>query len=329
MSSIAALFASLPRPELSAKTGFSGGRTNRDGDRRDDEAYLTAQEAKARFLLFDGAALVEGDHGPSTGVSGGMYHRSLRDDVDLQTRVYCGQDSDGPVFGYALISSESTADVGGLATTPPTQQPLRPFAETFPILDHHLGLLAEAASLTGWHRRHQFCAKCGGTTVNEQAGWRRRCTACGAMHFPRTDPVVIMNIVDPATGDVLMGRQERFPVGMFSCLAGFVEPGETLEDAVRREVLEEAGIPLGQVTYKASQPWPFPSTLMMGFEAHALARDITLDEAELVEARWFTREELRTVAPRERSPEIEAQGLMTIPPELAIARTLLDDYLGL
>ncbi len=324
MSRIATLFASLPRPELSAQTGFSGGRTNRDGDRRDDEAYLADQEANARFVLFDGAALVEGDHGP-----GEMYHARLRDDVDPQTRVYCGQDGDGPIFGYAIASRESTADVGGLATTPPAQQPLRPFAETFPILDHHLGLLAEAASLTGWHRRHLFCAKCGGTTLNEQAGWRRRCTACGAMHFPRTDPVVIMNVIDPATGDVLMGRQERFPPGMFSCLAGFVEPGETLEDAVRREVLEEAGISLGRVTYKCSQPWPFPSTLMMGFEGEALGRDLTLDEAELAEARWFTHEELRAIAPIERSAETEASGQHTIPPKLAIARTLLDDYLGL
>ena len=318
MSSVAALFASLPRAELSARTGFSGGRTDRHGDRRDDVAFLEAQEANARFLVFDGAALVEGDHGPAA-----MYHTALPQGADLRTRVYCGQDEDGPVFAYALASTDSTADIGGLATTPPAQQPLRPLAESFPVLDHHLGLMAEAASLTGWHRRHGFCAKCGGITHNEQGGWRRRCKACDAMHFPRTDPVVIMNVVDPATGDVLMGRQERFPEGMFSCLAGFVEPGETLEDAVRREVLEEAGIPLGTVTYKASQPWPFPSTLMMGFEAHALSREITLDETELAEARWFPLEELRAIAPNPR-----ASGLLSIPPALAIARVLLDDYLG-
>jgi NAD+ diphosphatase len=324
MSSVAALFASLPRSELSAQTGFSGGRTDRHGDRRDDVAFLEAQEAKARFILFDGAALVEGDHGPN-----GMYHAVLSDEVDPETRVYCGEDADGPVYAYTLNATDSTEDVGGLATTPPAQQPLRPFAETFDILDHHLGLLAEAASLTGWHLRHKYCAKCGGPTRNEQAGWRRRCEDCGAMHFPRTDPVVIMNVVDPQTGDVLMGRQERFPEGMFSCLAGFVEPGETLEDAVRREVLEEAGIPLGRITYKASQPWPFPSTLMMGFEGEALAREITLDEAELAEARWFSMDELRAIAPRQRTPETEAAGLVTIPPKLAIARALLDDYLGL
>ncbi len=318
MTDVAKLLASLTRSELSARTGFSGGRTDRHGDQRDDVAFLDAQEARARFLIFDGAALVDGTNGP-----GGMYHSSLSADVDRETRVYCGEDLQGPIYAYALQSSESTADVGGLATTPPSQQPLRPFAETLPILDHHLGLLAEAASLTGWHRRHLFCAKCGGKTHNEQAGWRRRCGDCGTMHFPRTDPVVIMNVVDPTTGDVLLGRQERFPPGMFSCLAGFVESGETLEDAVRREVLEEAGIPLGRVVYKASQPWPFPSTLMIGFEGEALARDITIDEAELAEARWFSKDELRAMAGNPRQ-----EGYNFIPPKLAIARALLDDYMA-
>lgn len=317
VDNLAALFASLPRAELSARTGFSGNRVNRDGDRRDDAALMARLEAQARFILFDGAALAEGDHGPR-----GLFHRACPTDIDPQTRVYCGRDEAGPVFAYALASPEGLADLSGLATTPPAQQPLRPFAETFETLDPHLGLLAEAASLTGWHRRHVFCAKCGHRTQNEQAGWRRGCASCGTQHFPRTDPVVIMNVVDPTSGDVLLGRQGRFPPGMFSCLAGFVEAGETLEDAVRREVLEEVGVPLGAVTYRCSQPWPFPSTLMVGFEAHALSRQITLDEAELAEARWFSRAELRAIAPNPRQ-----EGLLSIPPPLAIARALLDDYL--
>lgn len=316
---IAALFASLPRPELSAKTGFSGNRVNRHGDRRDDNAFMTAQEETARFVIFDGAAIVPGDTGQHD-----LFHGARPATIHPESRVYCGEDALGPIFAYTLIPTDETDDMGGLATTAPSQQPLRPFAELFDPLDADLGLLAEAASLTGWHMRHKHCAKCGGMTVNEQGGWRRTCSHCGTMHFPRTDPVVIMNVVDPATGDVLMGRQERFADGMFSCLAGFVEPGESLEDAVRREVLEEAGIPLGRITYKASQPWPFPSTLMMGFEGEALAREITLDETELVEARWFSKEELRDIAPNPRDA-----GLTSIPPKLAIARTLLDDYLGL
>lgn len=315
---IAALFASLPRAELSAKTGFSGSRVNRHDDRRDDHAFLDAQEDKARFVIFDGAAIVPGKDGQH-----GLFHAKRPSTVHPESRVYCGEDAAGPIYAYTLIPTDDTDDMGGLATTAPSQQPLRPFAELFDPLDADLGLLAEAASLTGWHMRHKYCAKCGGNTVNEQGGWRRSCQTCETMHFPRTDPVVIMNVVDPKTGDVLMGRQERFPEGMFSCLAGFVEPGETLEDAVRREVLEEAGIPLGRVTYKASQPWPFPSTMMMGFESEALAREITLDEVELAEARWFTKEELREFAPNPRDA-----GLISLPPKLAIARALLDDYLA-
>lgn len=315
--STAHLFASLPRSELSARTGFSGNRLNRHGDRRDDVDFIAELETRARFILFEGAALIKGTEGPN-----GLYHRSLAHDMDPETRVFCGEDEDGPIFAYSRAPIEPADDVGGLATTPPSQQPLRPFAESLPILDHHLGVLAEAASLTGWHLRHKYCAKSGGKTVNEQAGWRRSCPQNGTMHFPRTDPVVIMNVVDPGTGDVLLGRQGRFPPGMFSCLAGFVESGETLEDAVRREVLEEAGVPLGEVTYRCSQPWPFPSTLMMAFEGKALSRDLTLDEAELAEARWFSRQEIRQMAVNPRE-----EGFNTIPPKLAIARTLLDDYL--
>ena len=319
---LAALFATLPRPELSARTGFSGNRLNRHGDRRDDAAFLAARLEAARFLVFDGAALVEGDAGPQR-----LYHRTLPVEADPQTLVYLGSDTRGPIAACTLRPTAQTSDVGGLATTPPSQQPLRPFAERFGILDGDLGILAEGASLTGWHHRHRFCARCGGETDSEQGGWRRGCRACGAQHFPRTDPVVIVNIVDPASGDVLMGRQGRFPPGMFSCLAGFLEAGETLEDAVRREVLEEVGVPLGRVTYRASQPWPFPATLMVGFEAEALGRTITLDEAELEEARWFSRAELAAIAHNPRSEASSATVLVTIPPPLAIARTLLDAWL--
>ncbi|MEM1289162.1 MAG: NAD(+) diphosphatase, partial [Pseudomonadota bacterium] len=274
-------------------------------------------ERRARFILFEGAALIEGDLEPN-----GLYHSRLTEQMDPETRVFCGEDEIGPVFAYSRAPSEPADDVGGLATTPPSQQPLRPFAEALPILDHHLGVLAEAASLTGWHLRHKFCAKSGGRTVNEQAGWRRSCPQSGTMHFPRTDPVVIMSVVDRKSGDILLGRQSRFPPGMFSCLAGFVESGETLEDAVRREVLEEAGVPLGDVTYRCSQPWPFPSTLMMAFEGEALSRELTLDEEELVEAKWFSRAEIRQMGMNPRDGNHD-----TIPPKLAIARSLLDDYL--
>ncbi|MDF2687323.1 MAG: pyrophosphatase [Microvirga sp.] len=154
-----------------------------------------------------------------------------------------------------------------------------------------LGMLAMAKSLLDWHRRHRFCANCGAPTQPAQAGFRRDCAACGAQHFPRTDPVVIMLVT---RGDkCLMGRQPRFPEKMYSCLAGFLEQGETIEDAVRRETFEEAGIRVGAVRYLASQPWPFPSNVMIGCIGEALTDDIAFDGEELEDARWFTKDDIR------------------------------------
>jgi len=153
-----------------------------------------------------------------------------------------------------------------------------------------VGPLGEAKAVLDWHARHRFCAQCGGQTVAGASGWRRECTACGAMHFPRTDPVVIMLVT---RGDsCLLARQARFAPGMYSCIAGFVEPGETLENAVRRESWEEAGLRIGTVRYLASQPWPFPSSIMVGCIAEALGDEITLDATELEEGRWFPRAEV-------------------------------------
>jgi NAD+ diphosphatase len=154
-----------------------------------------------------------------------------------------------------------------------------------------LGMLAMAKSLLDWHRRHRFCANCGAATQPAQAGFRRDCSSCGAQHFPRTDPVVIMLIT---RGDrCLMGRQPRFADRMYSCLAGFLEPGETIEEAVRRETFEEAGIRVGAVRYMTSQPWPFPSNIMIGCIGEALTDEISFDGEELEDARWFTKDDVR------------------------------------
>ena len=157
-------------------------------------------------------------------------------------------------------------------------------------------ILAEARSLLDWHARHRFCAQCGSPTNVASAGWVRRCPDCRASHFPRTDPVVIMLAV--RHDRALLGRNRRRAGARFSCLAGFVEPGETLEEAVRREVREEAGIRCGRVRYLATQPWPFPSSLMIGFLAEALTEEITVDPEELAEARWFSRDEIREMVAR-------------------------------
>jgi NAD+ diphosphatase len=150
------------------------------------------------------------------------------------------------------------------------------------------GNAAAAKGIFGWHGSHRFCARCGQPSEVADAGWRRACPACGAQHFPRTDPVVIMLILHGNA--VLLGRSASWPPGMYSLLAGFMEPGESIEAAVRREVLEEAGVPVGRVDYLSSQPWPFPSSLMIGCRGLALRREIRRDPAELEDARWVSRE---------------------------------------
>jgi len=178
-----------------------------------------------------------------------------------------------------------------------------------------IGMFGQAKALMHWHVRHGHCANCGAATRVAAAGWRRECDSCKAQHFPRTDPVVIMLAVD---GDnCLLGRQARFPKAMYSCLAGFLEPGETIEDAVRREIFEEAGILCGDVAYLASQPWPFPASLMIGCIARATTFEVARDDEELEEARWFSREEVRAMYEK-RHPD----GLM-FPNRMAIAHHLL------
>lgn len=162
-------------------------------------------------------------------------------------------------------------------------------------------LAATAKALIGWHGTHGFCARCGSRSDIAKAGWQRDCPECGAHHFPRTDPVVIMLVTHG--NDVLLGRSPGWPEGMFSLLAGFVEPGETMEAAVRREVFEEAGIAVGRVGYLASQPWAFPASLMFGCEGEALTRDIRIDPAELEQALWVPRERLMEIFAG-RDPEV-------------------------
>lgn len=179
-------------------------------------------------------------------------------------------------------------------------------------------LLALARAMLFWHSRHRFCGLCGSPTRSEEAGHMRRCTdpGCNTMHFPRTDPAVIMLVTD---GDrALLGRSGRFPPGMYSTLAGFVEPGESLEDAVAREVREESGIEVGPVIYHSSQPWPFPANIMLGFHAEAVTTGITVDYGELQDARWFERNWLLTHADDDS---------FRLPRRDSIARRLVEDWL--
>jgi NAD+ diphosphatase len=181
------------------------------------------------------------------------------------------------------------------------------------------GLLAYARGLMHWHQRHRYCGVCGSATETREAGHMRRCPnpACGAEHHPRTDPAVIMRVEHG--GRILLGRQKQWPPGMYSVLAGFVEPGESLEDAVRREVLEEVGLKLIEVRYHSSQPWPFPASIMLGFTAIAAQDAFEVDKEELETARWFTREELLA------SPEDDSFRLSR---RDSIARRLVDDWIA-
>lgn len=186
------------------------------------------------------------------------------------------------------------------------------------IATEDASLAVHAVGLARWHQTHQFCARCGSATDVIKAGHSRMCPSCGTEHFPRTDPAVIMLITDGRERAIL-GRQPSWPAGYFSTLAGFVEPGESVIDAVRREVMEEVGVVVGPVEYAGSQPWPFPSSLMLGFQGIAESTDITVDGDELEEARWFTRAEIT---------ELTAAGELMLPPSVSISRWLVERWHG-
>ena len=229
----------------------------------------------------------------------------------------------GTLDGRPVLATLAPADAADLFQDDPAYlvSDLRSIAVKGLVGESELGILAMAKSLLDWHRRHRFCSTCGAASAPAQAGFRRDCTACGTQHFPRTDPVVIMLISD---GDrCLLGRQPRFVPGMYSCLAGFLEPGETIEDAVRRETFEEAGIRVGAVSYVLSQPWPFPSSLMIGCIGEALTRDITIDREELEDARWFPKDEIRLMVERRHPDELFAAT------PIAIAHHLIRHWAGM
>ncbi|MEU3556797.1 NAD(+) diphosphatase [Streptomyces fragilis] len=186
------------------------------------------------------------------------------------------------------------------------------------LSDRDAGLMVHAVALENWQRLHRFCSRCGGRTVIAAAGHVRRCPKCGAEHYPRTDPAVIMAVTDD-DDRILLGRQVHWPEGRFSTLAGFVEPGESIEAAVRREVFEEAGVIIGDVSYVASQPWPFPSSLMLGFMARATTTHTQVDGEEISEARWFSRDELTAAF---------ASGEVLPPYGISIAARLIENWYG-
>ena len=281
---------------LAETVTFGGSGLDRAAHLRSDAAKLAGLWPnacvlalwKGRPLLTEGLAIAwRGFDAPLAGKS--------------DTAIFLGLSDDTPIFAQdvsAWVPEASIAPSSGFFDTQIQRHPDLPQSVGFHELRAVMAqlspldaeLCATARALMEWHRSHGFCSTCGAISVPTHAGWQRTCTVCTTSHFPRTDPVVIMLITHG--NRLLLGRGPTWPEGMYSLLAGFIEPGETIEAAVRREVFEESGIRVGQVSYLSSQPWPFPASLMLGCQGQALSETITLDPAELQDARWVTREEL-------------------------------------
>jgi NAD+ diphosphatase len=234
--------------------------------------------------------------------------------------------ADGVAWFAADLSALDETGASAIAAHAPRPASFMDLRQAGALMERREGtLLAYARGILHWHQRHRFCGACGSPTASRHGGHMRACTnaACGAEHFPRTDPAVIMLVTRPARrgnpgmGQCLLARQPHWPTGMYSSLAGFVEPGESLEEAVRREVLEETGVIVDAVLYRASQPWPFPSSLMLGFRAIAETDTITIDGHELEDARWFTRDDIARVDKSD----------LKLSRKDSIARWLIEDWL--
>jgi NAD+ diphosphatase len=230
--------------------------------------------------------------------------------------IFLGLRDGAPLFGMGI---SATAVESLLPRDDVKVSELRGMAMQGVVPPGQLSAIAMAKSLVNWHQRHGYCANCGTRTGMREGGWKRECPNCKAEHFPRTDPVVIMLV---ELGDkVLLGRQKQFPAGMYSCLAGFVEAAETIEDAVRREIFEESGIRCTDVNYYMTQPWPYPSSLMIGCTARATSEDIVVDRTELEDARWFDRAEASLMIRRQHPDGLAG------PHPFAIAHHLLGRWL--
>ena len=299
-----------PKPHL----GYTESRLARVAERRRDAVAAAAMsaDANAGVYLMGGEMIVLKQDTPCEALFTFEEARALAPIVET---VFLGLDDGAPRFGVGLAPDDAAAlkTRSDLVVTD-----LRSIAVQGLVAGEHLPPIAEAKAVLHWHARHRFCSNCGAPTVAVDAGWRRDCAECRAQHFPRTDPVVIMLAIDG--DDCLLGRSPRFIPNMWSCLAGFLEPGETIEDAVRRETLEEASITTGRVRYLASQPWPFPSSLMIGCYAEATSREIVVDTEELEGARWFSKEELARMLMRRH------EAGLTTPPPVAIAHHIIRSF---
>ncbi|HXZ21820.1 MAG TPA: NAD(+) diphosphatase [Pseudolabrys sp.] len=301
-----------PRPRL----GYSGSRLERAAELRPNSTAIDelSRDQLAAAYVIGGEWIVMKKGAPLNDPLFTLAEaRALAPAVET---IFLGLLEGAPRFGHGMTpqAAEALKTRDGLHVTD-----LRSIAVQGLVAPDHLPPIAEAKAVLHWHARHRFCPNCGTATRLVCGGWRRDCPQCKAEHFPRTDPVVIMLACD--RDRCVLGRSPRFVPTMWSCLAGYVEPGESIEDAVHRETREEAGITCGRVVYFASQPWPFPTSLMVGCHAQALSHEIVVDREELEDARWFSRNEVETMLMRKHP-----QGLMT-PPPVAIAYHLIRAWL--
>jgi NAD+ diphosphatase len=315
------------------RLAYSGTPLDRAAARRDDDQWLADQAAgEPRVLaVWQDKNLVFGadsDHAdPDAAIISGQAARDLLlSDGHLADSIFLGLKDGAPVFALDLSHTTENAALEMVGHGPDGDVGFTDLRQVGPLLDQHTGsMLAFARGMTYWQRRHRFCGICGAETRAHGGGFVRRCTApdCGMDHFPRTDPAVIMLVTAhmPDGEHCLLGRQPSWAEGLYSSLAGFVEPGESLEVAVAREVMEESSIEINDVQYRASQPWPFPSSLMLGFRARAVTFDIDVGEDELEDARWFSRDELH-----ERAAKDAADGKLSRSD--SIARWLINDWIN-
>ena len=306
-----------PRPDLGfwPHLGYADSRIERAAEKRVDADALRALEADAaaRWYVLGGELVAM--RKTAAGLDP-LFERAAVQALGAVTQtIFLGLMNGAPRFALAI---EPTAMEALKTWNEFEVSDLRTIAVRGMVDAEHLPPLAEGKSLLIWHSRRRFCSNCGAETRVVEAGWRRDCPSCKMQHFPRTDPVVIMLAIDGER--CILGRSGRFATNSWSCLAGFVEPGETIEEAVRREVHEEAGIVCGQVKYFRSQPWPFPSSLMIGCHAQALSHELVVDHNELEGARWFDREEVASMLAR-----VHPEGLIT-PVPIAIAYHIIREW---
>ncbi|TIX50529.1 NAD(+) diphosphatase [Alteraurantiacibacter aquimixticola] len=290
-----------------ASLAFTGHGIDRADHVRADPERLAECRASPQALVLDSDGLA-----PKLGKDRHLLWRSLDGLGEKAELVFLGIREGAPLFAEVPTSGDDR---------PAYQQ--RPVWREIALLPaQDLAIYGGARSLMDWHARHRFCSRCGKPTQIAKGGWQRNCPACEAQHFPRTDPVTIMLVEHEDA--LLLGRGLNFPERRYSALAGFVEPGESMEEAVVREVLEEAGVTVRDVSYIASQPWPFPSQLMIGCHAMAEGRELTVDTTELADADWFSRAE---VAAAMGGDEKDESLRFLPPPETAIAHHLLKWWL--